>query len=241
VSVLSDIPLGVTLFFLGIVCGLAVLLIVATARAGRNLGETPYVTRRWVMGTAGFIIVWLAATAILAVRGKLSDWSQFPPPVMKLIMTAVILTFCYAFSRLGGRLVNGLNWASLIGFQAFRVPVEISLYLLYRYGIIPIQMTFEGRNWDILTGVSAIVAAWLASRNRLPQWGLWLWNLVGLGLLLNIVIVAVLSMPIPYRVFLNDLANTFITQAPYVWLPVFLVQAALFGHLLVFRKLWRAA
>jgi hypothetical protein len=68
-----------------------------------------------------------------------------------------------------------------------------------------------------------------------------LWNLVGLGLLINIVIIAILSTPVSFRVFLNEPANTFITHAPYVWLPVFLVQAALCGHLLVFRRLWRAA
>ena len=61
----------------------------------------------------------------------------------------------------------------------------------------------------------------------------------GLALLANIVIVSVLSAPVPFRVFMNEPASVFVTTVPYVWLPAILVQAAWFGHLLVFRNLWR--
>lgn len=64
-------------------------------------------------------------------------------------------------------------------------------------------------------------------------------NLLGLGLLANIVAIAVLSTPVPFRAFMNEPANRLPSMFPYVWLPTFLVQAALFGHLLVFRALRR--
>lgn len=161
--------------------------------------------------------------------------------MIKLVATAGVLTFFHAFSRIGWRLINGLSVASLVGFQVFRIPVELVLFWLYRAGIVPVQMIFEGLNFDVLSGVSAPLVAWLVATNRLSNRGVFLWNLVGLGLLINIVAIAILSMPVPFRAFLNEPANTFITQAPYVWLPVFLVQAALFGHLLIFRRLWQAA
>src|SRR5262245_7390605 len=176
------IQLGTTVFFVVIVAVLAGLFIIAAWRAGQNLGEEPSVTQLWTIGTAGFLVVWLAATAILAATGKLSDWSSFPPLVMKLVMTAGILTVFYAFSRIGERLTDGLSVASLIGFQVFRVPVEIALYLFHLHGVVPIQMTFAGRNWDVLTGLSAVVVAWLAARQQLPRWGILVWNLCGLGL-----------------------------------------------------------
>ena len=234
------IPLSMTVFFVAIVAVLAGLFILVAWRAGQNLGEEPSVTWLWTLGTAGFVLVWLAATAILAAHGKLSDWSTWPPPMMKLVATAGILTLFYAFSRIGGRLAFGLSIAGLVGFQVFRVAVELVLFLLHRSGVVPIQMTLEGLNFDILTGLSAPVVAWLATRDRLPTWGLWVWNVIGLSLLLNIVTISILSTPVPFRIFLNEPANTFITQAPYVWLPVFLVQAAFFGHLLVFRRLRRS-
>lgn len=238
---MAEIPIAVTLVFVSLVFALAVLFVWATWRAGQVIGETRTVTWRWTMGAAGFLMVWLAATALLAVQGRLSDWSQFPPPVMKLVATAGVLTFFHAFSRIGSRLIHGVSVASLVGFQVFRIPVELVLFWLYRAGVVPVQMTFEGLNFDVLTGISAPIVAWLVATNRLSNRGVFLWNLAGLGLLINIVTIAILSTPVPFRTFLNDPANTFITQAPYVWLPVFLVQAALFGHLLVFRRLWKAA
>lgn len=239
---MPETPLILTVFFVALVFVLVIFFTFATWTAGKTLQETPKQTQRWTIGVFGFMIVWLAATAILAARGKLSDWSQFPPPVMTLFTTATLLTIFYAFSRIGSRLVDGLSVASLVGFQVFRVPVELILFLWCRYQVVPVQMTFEGWNFDVISGLSACIIAWLAAQDRLPKWGLLLWNVVGLGLLINIVTIAVLSMPTPLRTFFTEPANSLVpTQAPYVWLPVFLVQAALFGHLLVFRKLWRAA
>ena len=54
-----------------------------------------------------------------------------------------------------------------------------------------------------------------------------------------IVTIAVLSTPTPLRMYAHDPANTFVTRLPWVWLPGFLVPAALLGHLLTFRKLAR--
>ena len=64
-----------------------------------------------------------------------------------------------------------------------------------------------------------------------------LWNVLGALLLANIVGVALLSAPTPFRLFMNEPANTFITRAPWVWLPAVMVLAAVMGHALVFRWL----
>lgn len=97
-------------------------------------------------------------------------------------------------------------------------------------------MTYAGRNFDIVSGLTAAaLGLWLASGRRVARAVLIVWNVLGLALLMNIVVVAALSTSTPFRQFLsgppNLLANTF----PFVWLPTFLVQAALLGHLLVFR------
>ena len=49
--------------------------------------------------------------------------------------------------------------------------------------------------------------------------------------------IAVLSTPVPFRRFLDDPPNLLPSLFPYVWLPTFLVQVALAGHVLVFRRL----
>jgi hypothetical protein len=62
-------------------------------------------------------------------------------------------------------------------------------------------------------------------------------NLIGLSLLVAIVGIAIASMPTPFRRFHNEPASVFVAGWPFLWLPGFLVQAAWFGHLLVFRRL----
>ena len=63
------------------------------------------------------------------------------------------------------------------------------------------------------------------------------WNVLGTALLATIVTIAILSAPLPIRVFTEGPTNVWVTGFPGVWLPAVLVQAALLGHLLVFRKL----
>ena len=62
------------------------------------------------------------------------------------------------------------------------------------------------------------------------------WNVLGLGLLVNVVTVAILSTP-AIRAFGDDRLNVFVTYTPFVWLPAVMVAAALAGHLVIFRAL----
>jgi len=178
------------------------------------------------------LLVWLSITGALASRQAFSDFQRVPPllPICILIalgtVTAIALT-----TR------QGIPLAWLIGYQAFRIPVEIFLHLGYLAGFVPVQMTWGGRNFDVLTGLAAIPIAWLAHRHALPKWAAYVWNIVGFALLLNIMSIAFLSFPTPLRQFHNDPANVFVTQIPFVWLPTILVPAAWFGHIAVFRYL----
>jgi hypothetical protein len=98
-------------------------------------------------------------------------------------------------------------------------------------------MTFEGRNFDVLSGLTAPLIAFLAFRNQLPKSVLIAWNLICLGLLINIVTVAVLSMPTPFRYFMNEPANTIVAQFPISWLPTFLVPLAYMLSFISIRQL----
>ncbi|MBH55391.1 MAG: hypothetical protein CMI18_13745 [Opitutaceae bacterium] len=101
-------------------------------------------------------------------------------------------------------------------------------------------MTYLNLNFDILVGLSKLLMAWKLARNKVSNIAAPIWTILGLVLFLNIVVIAILSMSTPLRAFDNKPA-TFVTQFPYVWLPAFHVQAALFGHLLVFRALKRGS
>jgi hypothetical protein len=185
------------------------------------------------------VLVWLAVAGLAGWLGLVRDFQRVPP-MFVLLLAAVALTVVTAMSRVGSQLVAEAGIVWLIGLQAFRIAVEVFLDWGHRVSLVPVQMTFVGRNWDIVSGVSAAALAWLAAKRQAPRWLVLLWNSVGLALLLNIVVIAILSMPTPLRRFHNEPVNSFIAYFPYIWLPTFLVQLALFGHLLVFRWLRQA-
>jgi len=185
------------------------------------------------------LVFWLAVPAVLAIRGVLDRYSPPPAPGFILVALLTLGTVVLAFSAFGSRLVAAIPLAGLVGYQVFRVPLEWVLHELYSEGVIPVQMTYAGQNFDFITGVlAAALGLWLRAGHR-AVWLVAAWNIIGLALLANIVTVAILSTPVPFRYFMNDPANLLPSTFPYVWLPTFLVQAALFGHLLVFRALGR--
>lgn len=220
--------------FIVLVAAVAVVAVAAVRVASRAAGNDSW--RR----TAGFtaaLLAWLAVTWLAAASGLLAIFDRMPPPLLPLMGVTWLLSTALAFSSLGTVLARELPVAALVGFQSFRVPLELILHRLGRDGVLPVQMTYDGMNFDILTGLSAIVLALWASYGRPPRAVVAAWNAAGLLLLLVIVTIAVLSAPLPFRVFMNEPANTIVTTTPFVWLPTVLVQAAWIGHLLLFRRL----
>lgn len=182
------------------------------------------------------VVGWLLIPAVLAASGTLDRYSPLPAPALLMVLAVSIATVAVVFSPVGTALSRiSLVW--LVGFQAFRIPVEWWLHRLYLEGVVPVQMTYAGRNFDVVTGVTALaLGGWLAIGHP-PRIAVLLWNILGFLLLFNIVTIAVLSTPVPFRYFLDGPANRLPSTFPHVWLPTFLVQAALAGHLLVLRAL----
>jgi hypothetical protein len=173
---------------------------------------------------------------LLAAQGVLARWDSFPPPMMLVVGVAIAVVIATALSRLGGVVAGRATFALLIGYQAFRLPLEWVMHRAATDALMPVQMSYSGWNFDIISGTLAIPVALAAALGRAPRWLLWTWNFAGTLLLVNIIVIAAVSLPV-FAAFGPDRVNTWVTQAPYVWLPGVLVPAALFGHLLVWRKL----
>ena len=65
----------------------------------------------------------------------------------------------------------------------FRLPLELAMHEMYERGVMPVQMSYSGRNFDIVTGISAFVVAWLVAQGRGGRLLITIWNLMGLALL----------------------------------------------------------
>jgi hypothetical protein len=204
--------------------------------ASRRLGENPATRRRVLIVTVAGAAAWMGATWLVAARGVFHQWNATPPPFMLLVVGIVALAVTIACTSYGRRLALGLPLWTLVAAQSFRLPLELAMHEMSARGVMPVQMSYEGLNYDIVTGTTAIIVAVLARAG----WGgralVTAWNLLGLGLLSNIVTVAILSTP-RFAYFGNDRLNEWVADPPYVWLPAVLVLAALAGHLLVFRAL----
>ena len=188
----------------------------------------------------GILVAYIALPGVLAARHLLDRYDPLPAPALLLLLGLTLLTVSLAMSPLGARLAAGIGLGVIVAFQAFRIPVELLLHRLHVEGLVPVQMTYEGRNFDIVTGVTGLLlGAWIL-RGKAVHRGLVLaWNVLGLVLLANIVIVAMLSTPVSFRRFVESPPHTLPSTFPYIWLPSFLVQVALASHLLVFRQLRR--
>jgi len=223
----------------GIAVAIAAALPGARYLAGRRAGETAGETHRATALTAAGVLAWMGLTGGLAGAGVLDAFSTFPPPLLPVMFGGVILTLVVALSRFGKRLALELPLALLVGYQAFRIAVELMLHRAGVEGVIGMHMTWSGLNFDVVTGITALgLGLWLAARREAepPRALLWAWNLMGLALVAIIVAVAIMSMPGPLRRF-GGPANVWVGTLPFVWLPTMMVTAALFGHLLVLRRL----
>ncbi len=184
-----------------------------------------------------FYAIWIFGVCMVGKSEILNDFSSTPPRFLFLLAGIVLSSVLFSRSQVGKILSNVIPIWLLVGFQGFRVLAEWAIYAGFKEGIFPVQMTFEGLNFDIVTGVIAIALIPYFKINPNSRLVAWVFNIGGLILLFNIVLVAVLSSPVPFRYFLNEPANASVVFMPFILLPGVLVQAAFVGHLLLTKKL----
>ncbi len=205
---------------------------------------TIYFFYRSCLASKTAIWVVLGCTILQGVIG----WSGFytvtdtvPPRFILLLMPALVVMGFLFFTSRGHRFMDSLDLRALTLLHIIRIPVELVLFWLFVHQTVPQIMTFEGRNYDILSGISAPFIYYFGFvKNTLPKKFLLWWNLICLLLLFNIVIMAVLSAPFPFQQFAFDQPNVAVFYFPYIWLPGVVVPLVLFSHLVVIRSLLTA-
>ncbi len=226
------------LAFVVIPLALAFGLIVAVAYAWRRAGEPVAETARATLLMAAGTAAWMGLTWVVAERGIFRQWDRIPPSAAVLVLLIVLISARLSMGGVGRRLSEHIPLWILVGIQGFRFPLELAMHTMADRGIMPEQMSYTGRNFDIVTGITAIAVAALVATNRAGRSLVLIWNIMGIALLVNIVGVALLSTPI-FALFGPDRLNIWITYPPFVWLPAVMVLAALTGHLVIFRAVTR--
>jgi len=186
------------------------------------------------------LIIWLMAQMVLTLNHIYSEnLSAFPPKLFIFgILPPLLLIILLFLTKRGREFIDSLPIKNIAYLNTIRIPVELVLYWLFIQKAIPELMTFEGRNFDILSGISAPIVAYLVFTKRtLNHNFLLIWNFICLGLLVNIVTSALLSAPFPIQKLAFEQPNIAILHFPFSWLPTFVVPVVLFGHLVSIRQL----
>ncbi len=188
--------------------------------------------------TLSIFAIWLF---IQGVFGYMEFYTAIETEPFRFFMAAplaLLFIVTVFISKKGRNWIKNLDLKTLTLLHVVRVPVEIVLYWLFLHQAVPELMTFAGRNFDILAGITAPFVYYFGFiKNKIGKKWILFWNIVCLLLLLNIVVNAILSAPIPFQQFAFDRPNIAILYFPFVWLPTFIVPVVLFSHLVAIKRL----
>ena len=185
-----------------------------------------------------FLLVLIGIQSVLGLSGFYNHVdtmsARFP------LLAFPLLAFCVSlfFTRKGRAFIDSLDIKTLTILHTIRILVELVLFWLFVHAAIPRAMTFEGRNFDILSGLSAPLVYYFGFvKQKLSKPVMIIWNAACMLLLLNVVSSAVLSLPARFRHFGFEQPNIAVGYFPFLLLPAILVPLVLFANAAAIRQL----
>ena len=186
----------------------------------------------------GIILIWLIAQSIPGLRGFYKVTDTLPPRFFMLIAPPLSFIAVLFFTASGKKFIDNLNTKYLTLLHTIRILVELVLFWLFLHKAVPQIMTFEGRNFDIISGLTAPIIFYFGFiKKTLSDKILLFWNFTCLGFLINIVTIAVLSAPFSFQKLAFDQPNIALLYFPFIWLPCCIVPLVVFSHLAAVRQL----
>ena len=184
--------------------------------------------RKWLLF---LLLFWSVIQSILAYEGFYLDSSSFPPPFILVLLPPSFFIVLGLLPRFRENLLKDRNRTLSTFLHTVRIPVEIVLLYLFFYKMVPELMTFEGRNFDILAGITAPIMGFLILQKRANNTMLIVWNVAGLCLVSFILINGILSAELPFQQFGFEQPNKAVTYFPFVLLPAVIVPIVLYTHI----------
>jgi hypothetical protein len=183
------------------------------------------------------LIIWLIFQSYISLNNFYIK-NTFPPRFILLILPPIVSIIILFFSKKGRIFIDTLDVKLLTIIHTIRILVEIVLFWLFMYKTIPIELTFEGRNFDIISGITAPIVYYFGFiKQTLSKKLITSWNVLCVLLLLNVIFNSVLSSPVTYQNFGFNQPNIAVLHFPFVFLPSLIVPIILFSHFVVIRRL----
>lgn len=184
-------------------------------------------------------LAWGILQSVLAANEFYLATDKMPPRIMLFgIVPTFFMILLVFLSPTGRSFIDRINLKTLTYFHSIRVAVELVLAMLVYQQVVSVYMSYEGTNFDILSGISAPIIAYLVFRSQKHHYKLLLWwNVIALLLLLNVVITAVFAFPSPFQLLAFDQPNLAILHFPFALIPTLIVPMVIFAHLVAFRQI----
>lgn len=180
-----------------------------------------------------FIVLWLAYIIALVFTGVLNDFG-LPPRLPLLVVIPAVLMGIILSGRASFKYIllhTPLHLPVLL--QSFRIIVELLIYGAFREGVLPQRTTFEGLNYDIVVGISALGMGGALYAGKLNTKFLLFWNIISLSILSLTVYSFVSSF---YGTVEGWTRNSDFIEFPYILLPAVLLPIAIFLHIFSIRQ-----
>jgi len=215
-------------FYIPLIFGLTTILTVVFFYKATNSSKA----------TLLILMSWLTIQAFVGLSGFYRDTDTIPPRFLLLILPPLLFIIGLFATSKGRQFIDRLDAKTLTILHVVRIPVEIVLFWLFVNQTIPELMTFEGRNYDILSGLTAPIIFYFGYiTKQLDRKIILFWNFICLGLLINIVANAILSAPFPFQQFAFEQPNIAVLYFPFIWLPCCIVPLVLLSHLSSIKQL----
>jgi hypothetical protein len=186
------------------------------------------------------VSVMVITQTIITLSGFYKNITALPPRILLQPVPALLIVFSVFIMPRGRRWIDTANMAGLTLLHTIRIGAEVTIYGLIIAGLMPEILSVGGRNFDILAGITApLVHYFVFVRKVFGRKLLLVWNVLCLGLLLNVVIHAALAVPSPVQQFGLSQPNVAILRFPFSYLPSVVVPIVMFSHLIVIRNLWK--
>ncbi len=210
--------------------GLSLLMLLSPFLVFSSFKHQTSLRKTYMVGA----VLWLAYVIFISSMGWLADFS-FPPRIPIFLVIPITLIMIYWTGRSTFKsMLSQISLHRIIYVQSFRVIVELLIYGAALESIIPMRATFEGLNYDIFVGASALVIGALVQFKLLPSRWVLIWNIAALAVL-SVTVYAFISSYYFLGFAETDLAYE-LTKLPYVLLPGVLLPFAIFYHICSIRQ-----
>ncbi|MDT0606866.1 hypothetical protein [Croceitalea rosinachiae] len=177
------------------------------------------------------LLGWHLYIYLLSITGFLENL-DFPPRFVFLtIMPAFIFVGWFAKKAKNSQWLLSIPSHWLVFYQFFRILIETLFVFTVSAGLLHVNVTIEGYNFDMIYAITALAAGWLVMKGYY-KFGL-IWNYLGLLVIASIIILFQLTIFAPH-VFGPNTASFPLgfLQYPYMLVPAFLMPSAVFIHVL---------